>query len=349
MNDMPRDFTCDAHKERQPYGRMLLILSLLFLVACGPKEGTFQETRSLMATYITITVLAPNPDQAANAMDKAFGEIARLENILSTWREDTEISRINRTAQRVAVQVSEEIERLTAISLEVAEKTQGAFDPTIGPLVSLWRVTRRTVPPTAAEIEEARRKVGYRLVDLAEGRIRINGEETTFDFGGIAKGYAADRAVIVLKNEGIRAGIVSIAGDIRVFGGRQRGMPWKVGVQNPRNSGLVARLLMDEGCISTSGDYERYFEYEGRRYHHIIDPRSGFPSEGVQSVSILDGDSVYCDGLATGFFVLGADEGLTRMDELGIAGLVVRSDGTIHLSRALESQYPVELVPPGER
>ncbi len=314
------------------------------LVGCSAGPATFEETRSLMGTYISITVVETERNRAEQAIDKAFSEIRRLEHILSIWQEDTEISLLNRTAQRVPVQVSEEIRRLTETSLEVAARTDGAFDPTIGPLVALWKITKRKVPPSDEEVLQARRQVDYRKVDLEGDRVKINGEGTTFDFGGIAKGYAADRAVAVLKQEGIRAGIVSVAGDIRVFGGADRGTPWKLGIQNPRGPGLIARLLMDDGCISTSGDYERYFEYEGRRYHHIIDPRTGYPAAGARSVSVLGTESVYCDGLATGFFVLGPDAGLARMNEQGIAGLIVGSDGKLRMSRALETGYRIELT-----
>ena len=314
------------------------------LMGCSPGPATFEETRSLMGTYISITVLETDRIRAEQAIDKAFSEIRRLEHILSIWQEDTEISRLNRTAQLVPVQVSPEIRLLTEISLEVAARTDGAFDPTIGPLVALWKVTKRKAPPSDEEVLQARQQVDYRKIDLEGDQVKINGEGTTFDFGGIAKGYAADRAVAILKQEGIRAGIVSVAGDIRVFGGEHRGTPWKVGIQNPRGSGLIARLLMDEGCISTSGDYERYFEYEGRRYHHIIDPRTGYPAVGARSVSVLGTEAVYCDGLATGFFVLGPEAGLARMEEQGIAGLIVGSDGKPHMSPALETGYRIEVT-----
>ena len=313
----------------------IFALCLLVVSGCARKQPrTFQETRTLMATYITITVDAENEDQAKRAIDAGFAEIKRLAGIFSIWSEGTELSRINAQAADHAVKASPEVMELVKRALEVARMTDGAFDPTVGPLVRLWSVTKRKVPPTPEEISKARELVDYRNIVIEDDTIRFLKNGVVFDPGGIAKGYTSDRVVAVLKGLGIRSGIVASAGDIKTFGGGLRKSPWLVGIQHPREKGVAATAAMADMAISTSGDYERYFEYEGRRYHHIIDPKTGYPAEGVRGLSVLHRDGVMCDGLSTGLFALGPQRARKKMEELGLAGVIIDANGAMLVSPA---------------
>lgn len=313
------------------FGISLAFLLFPLLISCTRGE-TFSETRSLMGTYITLTVDAPSRAAADPAVAAAFAELERLEGLFSRWIPESELSRLNRQAYLEPVAVSPELLELSRTALEIAAMTDGAFDPTIGPLVKLWRVSRRKVPPTPGEIAAARRLVDYRAVRIEGNRIRFLKKGLSFDLGGIAKGYAADRAVAVLKDHGIRSGIVAVAGDVRVFGGALRGKPWRVGIQDPRGDGLVAWAELSEKAVSTSGDYERFFMYDGVRYHHLIDPRTGLPARGLQGLSVFHETAVMGDGLATGLFALGPKEAQKKIEEKGLAAVWIDENGLLSMS-----------------
>jgi thiamine biosynthesis lipoprotein len=164
----------------------------------------------------------------------------------------------------------------------------------------------------------------------------------SFDTGGIAKGYAADRAEEVLKRMGIKAGLIAIAGDIKAFGVKPDGKPWRIGIRNPRAAGedddIMATVgLMDE-AVSTSGDYERFFIKGGKRYHHLLDPKTGYPAEGFISVSVITGSAVLTDGFSTGVFVMGPEEGLKLMEREGLEGVLVEKSGEIHVTGGLKDR-----------
>lgn len=319
-------------------------LLLLCLAGCEQAPSTYKNTRPLMGTYITITVTADSSGQAEKTIEAGFLEVERLEALLSLWRPDSELSRVNATAFDGPVEVSSELLDISRKSLEIAQLTDGAFDPTIGPLVQLWNVTESQAPPDPEDIERARLLVDYRNVVIKGNKIRFLKKGITFDPGGIAKGYTADRVVAVLKSMGIQSGIVAIAGDIKVFGGGEEGQkkdPWQVGIQNPRGEGLIASVELSDGAISTSGDYERYFIFEGRRYHHLLDPATGYPAEGIQGVSVLHEQGVSCDGLATGLFVLGPERAKKKMEEMNLAGVIVTETGEIYVSPAARQRVKI--------
>ncbi len=332
------------------YFKLLTSYFLLILCLAGCEQNQnpsiYKNTRPLMGTYVTITVTADSKEQAQKAIDAGFLEVERLEALLSLWRPDSELSRVNATAFDRPVEVSKELIDISKKSLEISQLTDGAFDPTIGPLVRLWNVTENKAPPDPEDVERARLLVDYRNVIIKGSTIHFLKKGITFDPGGIAKGYTADRVVALLKNIGIKSGIVAIAGDIKVFGAGGKGEgqkedPWQVGIQDPRGEGLIASVELLDGAISTSGDYERYFIFEGRRYHHLLDPATGYPAKGIREVSVLDKQGVNCDGLATGLFVLGPERAKKKMENMNLAGLIVTETGEIYLSPAAKQHVKI--------
>lgn len=281
-----------------------------------------------MDTLVTITVEGNSSERAEAAIDAAFDEIQRLEDLLSFWTEDSEIAAIYRNAGAKPVKVSPETLDIMDKAIYIAEKTEGAFDPTVGPVMRLWDFREKKMP-TQKEISEKIRLVDYRQLEVDRNNstafLKVKG--MSFDTGGIAKGYAVDRAVDILKKEGVKAGLVAIAGDIRGFGPRT----WRIGIRNPRPEGkddeIIAVVELKDKAISTSGDYERYFEKDGVRYHHILNPKNGLPARGTWSVTVVAEEAVQTDGFATGIFVLGPERGLSLLEETGMEGVIISENG----------------------
>lgn len=324
-----------------------MVIAIMVLAACerAPEMGTYKKSAEVMYTTVTITVVADGPDVADRAIDAAFAEIARLEGLLSFWTETSEIAALNREAGRGPVRLSDETYEIVARAMEISRETDGAFDGTIGPVIREWDFKTQTLPDPEA-LARAIKRVDYRRIrmDSAARTAYLESAEMSFDTGGIAKGYAADRAVGALKANGIRAGIVAVAGDVRVFGTRQNGSRWRVGIRDPRGEpeDLIASIDLggagSDEAISTSGDYERYFVRDGVRYHHLLDPRTGMPAEGSMSVTVVAPKAVLTDGYATGVFVLGPEKGIALLERLGLGGVIITADGRRLVTRNLESR-----------
>ncbi len=305
-----------------------------------------------MNTAVTQTVYGVDSARAALV---AVREIQRLEDLLSRFRPDSDIGRLNTTRRPRPVRMHRDTVHVLAAALAISSLSDGAFDITAAPLVSLWSVTSADARiPTEDAIAQARALVDYRgLVVNQENRSAyLSGERQMVDLGGIAKGYAADRALHVLKRRGgISSAMVDLGGNVAVLGNKEDGTPWRVGIQDPdaaRGECLGFLSLQDESAV-TSGDYERFFEAGGKRYHHIIDPRTGYPVEsGLRSVTVVSDSSMIADGLSTALFALGMENGLNMLQrlhergELGfgpVEALFVTSDRQVHLTQGLVESY----------
>jgi thiamine biosynthesis lipoprotein len=321
----------------------LIYAATLFLISCTTdKDHMYKKGSDIMDTKVEITVVSESADKAEKAIDAAFAEIRRLERLLSFWTEDSEIALIYENAGKSPVAVSPETFDIIKKSLYVSEKTAGAFDPTVGPLIRLWDFWEKKKPENG-ELEKALLLVDYSAMSLnkEESTAYLSRKGMSFDTGGIAKGYAADRAVDVLMKMDIRAGLVSVAGDIKAFGQKPDGKGWNVGIRDPRSEDsdeLIATIeLMDES-ISTSGDYERFFIEESIRYHHILDPQTGHPAQGCMSVTVVAKDAVMTDGFSTGVFVLGPEKGLQLLGKLGFEGVIIASNGERYLTEGIKDR-----------
>jgi len=283
-------------------------------------------------------------------------ELARLDSLLSLWHEDSEVSRFNRPKGVEWISVSKDLAEIVSVARQVSEETGGAFDITIAPLVNLWGFGpaqsggRNGVVSAEAEIAAARARVGWRGVEarVSPPALRKARAEIAIDLGAIGKGYAADAVARILDSAGVKDYLIAIGGELRGHGHSASGAAWKVGVETPVAD--VQRVLLSvelkEQGISTSGDYRNFFEMGGVRYCHEIDPRTGWPiaaARGLAGVSVIHSSSVRADALATGFFVLGAEEGFKKAEEMGIAALfVTRGQGKFEMKMTKEFAGPVK-------
>lgn len=325
----------------------LLIGSLTLLLSCAPKESLYRKNSIIMDTLVTITVVSDSRDRAEKAIEEAFRAIRKLEELLNFWSPDSEIAAIYKNAGIKPVKVSPDTLDIIDKAIFISEKTKGAFDPTIGPLMRLWDFKKKIRPDKLA-IKKTLPLVNYSEmeIDRENSTAFLRKKGMSFDTGGIAKGYAADRAVNALKKTGIKAGLVAIAGDIRAFGlkpgGKGSVSPWRIGIRNPRakdkDNDIMATIKLRDEAISTSGDYERFFIQNGVRYHHLLNPETGYPVSGCRSVSVIAKNSVLADGFATGVFIMGVKDGIKLLEELGLEGIIVDRNGNLHMTDKIKER-----------
>jgi len=298
-----------------------------------------------MGTIVTITAVARTEAMAKAAVAAGFQEIHRLEELLSTWMPGSELSRVNAAAGREPVQVSPETMAILKRSLEIASLTEGGFNIAVGPAVEAWSVMERARVPDEAELQTLRplTDLSHVHMDEAAGVVFLDLPGMRVDVGGIGKGFAADLAAKVLKDAGATAGVVALSGDIKTFGSLPEGSRFQFGIRHPRKEGTVlARIELRDEAISTAGDYERFFERDGVRYHHILDPRTLQPARGCQSVTVIAREGVVADGLDTGIFVMGPKRGMELVERLAnVEAVIVDQDGKMWVSSGLKDRLTV--------
>jgi len=294
-----------------------------------------------MGTIIEITLLDGDEGAANKAALQAFQEVKRIEALMSPWIESSDVTRINRSAGKEWVKVSPETFKVIKKAQEISQLSEGGFDITVGPLTFLWRKAReKGIPPSIEEVKEKLNLVNFKNIEMdQEGKVLLKKKGMSIDLGGIAKGYAVDKAFELLKSLGYKNLIVNAGGDLRV-GGSKIDQPWSIGIQDPRISQrIMAKMLVSDTAIATSGDYEKFFMYQGKRYHHIFNPRDGLPADGCQSVTIVCKEGMTADGLATAVFVLGPEKGYSLCQKLkGVDCLIVDKEGKIITSPRLKDR-----------
>lgn len=307
---------------------------------------TATRAQVLMGTMVELTAVAPTDRLAQAALTAGFQEIRRLEALLSTWIETSEISRVNQAAGQEPVSVSDDTFALLTRAVEVADYTNGGFTITLGPAVRLWNIPDAPRVPSEMELESAAPYVDARHfhLDATRRTVFLKKPGMRLDVGGIGKGAAAEKAATVMREVGATGGLVAVAGDFRVFGTRADGTAWPVGIRHPRRDGeILATLDAADEAISTSGDYERFFIKNGIRYHHILDPATLQPARLCQSVTIVAPDATWADALATGLFVMGPVQGLALIERLGFGAVIVDAQGSVFVSSRLRTR--VTLIP----
>lgn len=291
-----------------------------------------------MGTEVSVQLWHDDKSSGDAAVEAVFAEMLRIDELMSTYREDSRISLINREAAVHPVPAGTELYDLIVRSLDISILTHGAFDITFDSVGQHYDFPHRQRPDPET-IEEELGRIDYRLVetDPSTESIHFLQQGVRINLGGIAKGYAVERGAGVLRNLGIRHAIVTAGGDSRLLGDR-RGQPWLVGVRDPRQEGEVAiRIPLENEAISTSGDYERYFEEDGQRYHHIIKPATGESANGIHSATIVGPDAVITDALSTSVFVMGVGQGLRLIATLpDYEGVVIDAEGQLHYSDGLQ-------------
>ena len=314
--------------------------------ARGARDAKAMGTHILLAAYTDDTF-----DEAAlrGKFDKALAEIRRLEALMTTWRDDSEISRVNAAAGKAAVTVSPETLAVIEKSLWISGRSEGLFDITFEAMHGLWKFDQDLEEkiPSRAAVDKARKLIDYRKikVDHDARTVMLERAGMRMSLGGIAKGYAVDAAARVLREEGLTAFFVQAGGDLFVAGRKPGDVPFRVGVRDPRGhdeNDYFAMLEVEDHAFSTAGDYERGFIKGGRRYHHIIDPRTGFPATASRSVTIWAKDAFTADAIDDAVFILGPEKGLALVESLDDTGAVIVDEhNKVWVSKRLEGKLHV--------
>lgn len=321
----------------------LLLLGLLGAIFyVGRRNHPIAENsgfRPVMGTFAQVTVVAKDTAAARLCIDRAFAAVDHVDQTMSDYSEDSELTRLNKTAFDHEVKVSPELFAVLCAAKHYSQISGGAFDVTVGPEVQLWRTMAQTgIPPTPQQIEQARAKVGYdKLILNPETQtVQFEQEGMRLDLGGIAKGYAIDLAAEAIMQHGALGGMVDIGGDIRCFGlDPSGGSEWIIGLQNPRKETIISKLKLVDYAVATSGDYRRYAETKGKKQSHILNPATAASADELISVSILAPTAIEADALATAVSVMGRKRGLELIESLdGVEAFVIAAE---YPSRLIET------------
>lgn len=300
------------------------LIAALYIRPRPPAEADSGH-RPVMGTLAQIVAVAPDTNTAKRCIEAGFAEINKVDELMSDYKNDSEISKVNRDAFKQAVKVSKPTYEVLQKAVRFSKLSSGAFDVTVGPLVQLWRLaSEANSVPTDTELQYARSKVGYELLylDANEMSVRFAVDGMKLDLGGIAKGYAIDKAVEAMKKSGALGAMVDIGGDIRCFGKPSKGKShWLIGVQDPNQTeGLIGTSLLvlklTDAAIATSGNYRRFALIQGRKYSHIINRKTAAAADGLSSVTIIANNAMDADALATAITVMGTEKGLALIEKL---------------------------------
>ncbi|MEO5347167.1 MAG: FAD:protein FMN transferase [Magnetococcus sp. YQC-9] len=316
----------------------LLLIALARGFLSPEPPGIQSETRLQMGTLVTISTWGVEKGSAQRAMNAAFEEMGRIEALMSRFMADSAIGGLNAAPRQEFLPLTEELEGVIARGLEIGRLSGGQFDIGLGPLSDLWGFSREPPPDSPPAEKKLRQWLAQRTsvtnqgIEIDAHRVRLTSASVGLDLGGIAKGYAVDRAMERLEKQGVTSALINAGGDMRIAGSKG-GKPWHIGLRDPRKAdGVIAVMdLTGPVSLSTSGDYERFFLVDGVRYHHILDPATAQPARsGLMSVSIQTRDSMLADALSTALFVLGEKRGLELLTQFpGSAALLIREDGTL--------------------
>ncbi|MBE8721669.1 thiamine biosynthesis protein ApbE [Sphingobacterium sp. Ka21] len=294
-------------------GSTLLFLCLGLLFQTANAQVLVKRQLSKMGSLFDITVVDEDSVQAGQHIQQAAGEIERIENLISEWRPDTQISQVNQYAGIRPVQVDKEVFELTRRAIHYSQLTEGAFDISIAALDNVWVFDGSMEQlPSDDAIRNSVQYVGYQYIvlDSINSTIFLKKKGMKIGFGSIGKGYAADKGRELLQSLGIRGGIVNASGDLSAWGTQSDRQPWKVGVRNPFNPLKMIKVLkLGYGSLATSGSYEKFAELQGKRYAHIINPTTGWPSTGLTSVTVSGPSAEFANFLSTSIMVLGNKKG----------------------------------------
>jgi FAD:protein FMN transferase len=323
--------------------RLATLISGLLAAASIPTahaEWYHRVEDGIMGTRISMELWADDSATAGRAIDAVLAEMRRVDELMSTYKPTSQLSKVNAQAASHPVPVTPELFELLQTSLEYSEVTEGAFDITYASVGYLYDFRRR-IRPSEAAIEKALPAVNFRhvLLDREHTSVRFSQPGVRIDLGGIAKGHSVDRAIAILESFGIKHAVVSAGGDSRVIGDRF-GKPWVIGIRNPRAddpNAVITRIPLEDAAVSTSGDYERFFDEGGVRYHHIIDPKTGHSASKVLSATIIGPTATRTDGLSKTAFVLGPEECIRLIDRLGdVDAILVTPQGRVLYSKGLQ-------------
>jgi FAD:protein FMN transferase len=321
--------------------KKLIILFFAFVASNLYSQQIFKKKQNLLGSPFEITVLASDSIKGNQFLELAISEVKRVENLISDWIPTSQISTVNKNAGIAPIKVDNEVFELVERAVRISKLTSGAFDISYASMDRIWKFDGSMKEmPTAEAIKNSVAKVGYQniILNKNESSIFLKNEGMKLGLGGIGQGYIADKIKALLQENGCSSGLVNVSGDINTWGKQPNGMPWTVGIINPMNKNKVfATFPLDDSAVETSGSYEKYVTFNGKRYSHIIDPRTGYPASGIISVSVFAKQTELADALATGIFVLGIEVGLDLVNQLnGIGCIIVDDKGAIHVSKNID-------------
>lgn len=320
-----------------------IIGTLASLSRAKPAQAKWMSREeAIMGTAIRAELWHEDPAIGEAALDAVMEEMHRIDRAMSPFKPESELSHLNREAAKAPVPVSREMFELVARSVEFSKVSEGAFDITFASVGYMFDY-RNGTKPTAEKIAAALPGIDYRHIrlDHSQRTIEFARSDVRIDLGGIAKGHAVDNCIALLEARGVKQALVIAGGDSRVLGDR-RGRPWMIGIRDPRRKdAMVAMLPLVDAAISTSGDYERYFEADGVRHHHILDPRTGMSATGVRSVTIVGPDTTTTEGISKSVFIMGPERGIRFAESFaGIDAVIIDGDGNMHCTAGLRRESP---------
>lgn len=337
-------------------GLTLTLLLVTLLPGCDrPQDPVFRDRFYALGTLIELSLYGATPEQETLASEQLAQAFQVLHGDWHAW-EPGRLSEANRQlASGGSFRADPELLLLLQAANRLSRQSQGLFNPVIGRLVRLWgfhadEIAAQTPPDPAALQALLDKAPSVADVELTDGLLRSRNPAVQYDLGAIAKGYAIDRGIELLRSRGIVNAILNAGGDLRVIG--QHGdRPWRIGIRHPRQAGVLASVELADGeSIFTSGDYERFFEVEGRRYHHILDPRTGYPATDTVSVTVLHPEAATADAAATALFVAGPDGWTEVARSMGIGYvMLVDREGVVHMNPAMQVRVRFESDPPPVR
>ena len=321
--------------------KSFLCLLVLILGLSAHAQIVHKRKLSLLGSPFEITVVAKDTLEANQYEELAVAEVKRIENLISDWIPTTPISEINKNAGIKPVKVPQELIDLIERSIKISKLTDGAFDISYASMDKIWKFdgSMKEMPSPEA-IKKSVAKVGYQniIIDKEQQTVFLKLDGMKLGMGGIGQGYIADKIKALLLSKGCVAGLVNVSGDISTWGKQPDGKPWKVGIKNPMNKNKIfATFPLEDTAVETSGSYEKYVTFNGKRYSHIIDTRTGYPATGLISVSVFAKTTELADALATGVFVLGKEVGMDLVNQLpGIGCIMVDEEGKVITSKNID-------------
>jgi len=321
--------------------KLLLTLVVYLIGYLGIAQEIYKRSVLLMGSDFEITVVAKNREHADRYIDVAIHEIQRIEQKISSWDQNSLTSLVNKNAGIRPVEVDKELFDLIARSIAISRLTDGAFDISYASMDKIWRFDGTVnALPSSAEIKASIANVGFQNIKLSKEKrtIFLSKKGMKIGFGAIGKGYAADKAKELLIAKGVKAGIINASGDMSAWGVQPDKTHWQVAITNPLNKKhAFAMLPLVDRAVVTSGNYEKYLILDGKRYTHIIDPRSGYPTENIASVTVFAPKAELADALATSVFVMGVSVGMNRINQLDdIECIIIDDEGNIHTSKNIK-------------
>jgi thiamine biosynthesis lipoprotein len=297
---------------------------LLMFVACGVPPREYSYSNFIFGAQCNVKFQFIHEDRAKEIIDVLDLELTRLDSLLNYFSDNSLVSELNR---RSRVRAPSDVIFLVSLSDSVSQLTDGLFDITVAPLLEIWGFYQGEPHlPDSAEISRAKALVNYNKIRLRGDSIIIE-PGMRIDFGGIAQGYAADRAADILRQNHVKSAIIDVGGEVLTIGQSPDSRAWRIGIRNPRGSGVVETIQLQDSAVSTSGDYEKFFTIDDRRYPHIINPHTGWPAQEFASVTVCAADAAFADAISTAVAVMGPQRGIQFLDSLGIKGIIYYESG----------------------